>query len=57
MWLIPPCEMYAMETPENDKVQRRHVDLPQMYIDLLGPMYARHRLAINNRQSKYHRQS
>ena len=57
MWLTPPCEMYAMETPENDKVQRRHVDLPQMYIDLLGSMYARHRLAINNRQSKYHRQS
>ena len=51
MWLIPLREMHGMETPENDKVQRRHVDLPQMHIDFIGSMYTRHQLAIDNRQS------
>ena len=56
MYLIPHREMHAMETPENDLAQRRHVDLPQMYIDFLGSMYSRHRLAIDNRQVEQRRQ-
>ena len=56
MWLISLREMHAMETPENDKVQRRHVDLPQMHTDFLRAMYTRHRLAIDNRQVEHRRQ-
>jgi len=52
MRLIAINKMHSVESTENDRTQRRDVNLCEVHIDLLRTMYPGYRFPIHDRKTK-----